>query len=525
MHYELIILSGGIEGYATALLAQLYGLKTAFVCVDTSANDEGLDSDLYLPAAGLKILDLLGFSSHSDKKIKAAHLAAFLRQRLIHNKQIAFYENIKTDYLALHQHTNKPPLDISPTILPNVLPTILPTVSLSYANVDTNSNIWQISSNFLMVGKGMNKFIAQQVFNPKQDISAVFARPYIRYKPNNVQSDVFCPAIAARYWRYGCCFLSAHAAYQPPTLALNPLDLAQSLGEHNPDDKYAYSLDGATYMFFSALQDAQNLFWKIFLVVNQRADANVLAAYQGERLPVVAAQLRLISDILEYKYIKASRKYTFFSNWFKKSPPVLSAKQEKLTCGIIANAVRELAKYAYQSAAIWGSVLPAFPLLGENGLALQVDKLQMAGFLLIGWGKNPVDWLEVVDIDFLAGLRAAFLQIIPAHQPFNPQIRHTTTAKDADAIPKVDATQKNIVSNNPIHQNQKLNNWQQWFAFYKSDFVLVRPDRVVFGTANNMQELSELMQQLKLKLGYKPIVWADLGEDIYDWAEKAQVDL
>ncbi len=454
MRYELVILSGGIEGFSTALLAQFYGLKVAFVALDVNnyMQNEGdyLDLDEYT----LRIFSMLNITA--TPKMLPANLYALLRQRVGSHKQLGFYQ---------------------PAHLSNlVVKSTYECCNLSYLDTDNKANNWNFLADFLIIGKNINNLSINNFFiNLK----------YIHFKPNFKAVAYIRPALLARRWRYENCFLLGNAAYQFPTFIDN-------------DNKN----NNVSIAFSNFLQDAQNLLWKLFLLINQRANPQLLTSYQGERQGIV--QDKLLADLqkLEADLLtnKKNNLFNFFANLFAQKTTI-SNPQTKLSFGIIANSTNQLARYHNQSRKFWGTYLPNFGLTGENTLPFYLDRLQTNGFLLMAWQKNPVDWLTVADIDFLAHLGCAFLQIIPAKNNFSSQIRYTSTAQD-----------------------EKTNHWQQWFKIIQTDFILIRPDKIIFGTANNMPELSELLRQLKLKLAYKFVSLPDLtNEEMDKWAEKAQI--
>jgi len=467
VHYEVVVLSEGVEGYIIALLAQFYGLKTALICADipTSNTDKQPNNQpTVLDAAAARVFSTLGLSSHLDKNNQHPNLRHFLSQKITEHKQIAYYHHINADKLRVDNHPEQ--------------------VRLSY-----DGNKWNLSADFLLCGKDIPTFLQTQLF-PSGGCK------YTQYRPKIQLVDQINAGRIARHWRYERYFLLAGAAYRLPEWL--------AVGEQNANSNV--QTNESAWTLSAALQDAQNLLWKLFLVNNQRASAHLLTAYQGERQPIVAQKIAHCLSHLEYK---AAQSGSFLSKLFAKSPKDNLVEQERLGFGIIANAVDKLSNTAQRSRYIWGTYLPQYPLKGENGLLIQPDRVQMGGFMLIGWAKNPVDWLNVAEVDFLAGLRCSFLQIIPTQQPFSEQIRHTTSAQDVE-------TQGD---SNP-------HNWQQWFKQHQTNFVLVRPDRVIFGTADDMEQLEELLRQLRVKLTYQPVVFPELDDDeFYQWAEKAQVQL
>jgi 2-polyprenyl-6-methoxyphenol hydroxylase-like FAD-dependent oxidoreductase len=233
------------------------------------------------------------------------------------------------------------------------------------------------------------------------------------------------------------------------------------------------------------IKDAFSLIWRLFFYLENRVDKAIFDGYQVERLLLVK---KMIKNSLAFKKTIKNKQKSYWNFLSFVSPKRWIHKHLDIKTVLNTGALNLQDKHA-------GVLIPNFKFLTENGQELRVDKLLGMGFSALGFDENPVDWLYVEDISCLADLKSTFFHIIPKNQLFIPQPRYTRLLQD--------------------HTGE----FQNWLKIAKKRFVFIRPDRLIFGTAQTLVELTQLMQLFKKKIHYLPTPAIELEKQEYERIE------
>ena len=232
----------------------------------------------------------------------------------------------------------------------------------------------------------------------------------------------------------------------------------------------------------SGIRDAQNLCWKLDLVLRGLAPDKLLDTYQTERLPQVVEIVKLATRA--FKIFKtrnplvasirdtAMRIVRRFANNSKLQN--IGCDMPPLTEGILASS----ADGKLQSVA--GEMFIQPQVLTEAGELVLLDRVLQTNFAILGLGT---DWLDVITPEseaFLNGLSIKLIAVVP------PGV--------SDRIPpSVELIQD---------PSERL---RDWFTQRSTQIAIVRPDRYIFGICDR-QQLNETITQLKsLLVGDYPL--------------------
>jgi 3-(3-hydroxy-phenyl)propionate hydroxylase len=216
----------------------------------------------------------------------------------------------------------------------------------------------------------------------------------------------------------------------------------------------------------SGIRDAQNLCWKLDLVLRGLAPDKLLDTYQTERLPHVQEIVKLatrafkifktrnpflalVRDLMLRILRRNNRK---FQNVGSDMPP--------LKHGILANSLA-------------GQMFIQPQVLNKTGQLVLLDRILGNNFAILGL---DTDWLDVITPEseaFLTNLSFKLICVVP-------QISDRST-KFPDRVELIEDTSQQI---------------SDWLAKQRKEIVIIRPDRYVFGVCDR-QDLNATVQQLK----------------------------
>ncbi|MGL4883310.1 MAG: bifunctional 3-(3-hydroxy-phenyl)propionate/3-hydroxycinnamic acid hydroxylase [Waterburya sp.] len=216
----------------------------------------------------------------------------------------------------------------------------------------------------------------------------------------------------------------------------------------------------------SGIRDAQNLCWKLDLVLRGLAPDKLLDTYQTERLPHVQEIVKLATRA--FKIFKTRNPFLAlvrnlmlrilrrnnrnFQNVGSDMPP--------LKHGILANSLA-------------GQMFIQPQVLKKTGQLVLLDRILGNNFAILGL---DTDWLDVITSEseaFLTNLALKLICVVP-------QISDRST-KFPHRVELIEDT------------SQQINDW---LAKQQTEIVIIRPDRYVFGVCDR-QELNATVQQLK----------------------------
>ena len=228
----------------------------------------------------------------------------------------------------------------------------------------------------------------------------------------------------------------------------------------------------------SGLRDVHNLSWKLGLVLNGSADDALLDSYESERKPHVTRMTKgtmflgnlvqtqnpiraWIRDLLFQTIFKIPAIFGRIAQYALRPPPL----QTKLRGGKLGDLV--------------GTYFIQPVVKDEAGNILLLDQLLGPNFAILGVGHDPAAHIHPVDQSL--PLRAA--QIVQ---------RRDKSAKAEKPTPIAQTLQI----------EDHTGTLTAWFAEKKIDFILLRPDRFVFGayTVDNISTaVAELSTHLNLR--------------------------
>ncbi len=258
-------------------------------------------------------------------------------------------------------------------------------------------------------------------------------------------------ALLAEQWRVGRVFLAGDSAHQMPPFA------GQGM--------------------CSGLRDAHNLSWKLALVLQGKADEALLDTYQIERLPHVGRMTRgtmLLGRLIQTR----SQIRAFFRDILFKTilgiPQIFgklahfTLRSPDLQAGIIGSTIHK-ARGTYMIQ----------PLVqGHNGTVTRLDDLMGPNFTILGRNQARPQALKQTNQPTNTIIPAHYFNVVPSNSALTNPTNSDDVVIDSEG------------------------NLADWFSQNQADFVIIRPDRYIFGAykaGDFDQALIELKQALSLK--------------------------
>jgi 2-polyprenyl-6-methoxyphenol hydroxylase-like FAD-dependent oxidoreductase len=265
----------------------------------------------------------------------------------------------------------------------------------------------------------------------------------------------------------------------------------------------------------SGIRDAQNLGWKLDLVLRGLAPDRLLDSYQSERLPHVREIIKLATRAFKIfktrnrlvalvrnmvmRLIQRFTAKTKFQNVGSDMPP--------LRHGILANSVEDKQSVA-------GQMFIQPQVLNNTGQLVLLDHILGNSFAILGINADWLDFITPESQAFLLGLSTKFIYVVPDSSVPCP-------TKFADELELVEDTSNQITD---------------WLTKQQKEIVIIRPDRYVFGTCDR-QQLNTTVKQLQSCLivytrdgndsiiTYNPGVDNDEGLKVDIWIGDSEVPL
>jgi 3-(3-hydroxy-phenyl)propionate hydroxylase len=214
----------------------------------------------------------------------------------------------------------------------------------------------------------------------------------------------------------------------------------------------------------AGIRDAANLAWKLALVLRAGAKDTLLDSYEQERKPHVNALVGFAKKagevIGELDPEKARARDALLRGQLERgeAETIRQAYVPNLTCGILDSA----------SGATAGTLFVQ-PLLGAAGEGALLDDVVAPRFLLATGRPKPQSWLGQASLAGWRRLGGARVVI----------------AADAGAA-----------SGDILHFVERGTLFADWMARLGAAAVVVRPDRYVYGTARDADELNRMVERL-----------------------------
>ena len=235
----------------------------------------------------------------------------------------------------------------------------------------------------------------------------------------------------------------------------------------------------------SGIRDAQNLCWKLDLVLQGLAPDKLLDTYQTERLPHVQEIVKLATRAFKIfktrnpifalvrdtmlRVVQFFTSNTKFQNVGSDMPPL---KQ-----GILASSGNS------QKQLVAGQMFIQPQVLTHTGELVLLDRVLGSGFAILGLDNNCFDAITPEFKTFLTSLLTNFIYVVPAASG-DPLTKFT------HEIEVIEDTSNQITD---------------WLAKQQKEMVIIRPDRYVFGVCDRHELNSTITQLRSLLIGDHPI--------------------
>lgn len=216
----------------------------------------------------------------------------------------------------------------------------------------------------------------------------------------------------------------------------------------------------------AGIKDVHNLAWKVALIQQGQAPLELLDTYYQERQPAIQHLNRL--NMVVRRLFQSSR-WRWLRYVLPNLPRTLLRKRLDLRTHLTTGLV-------YGKQAITGYFAPSPWVTNKRGLRQSLYRALSAQFVLIGWNTNPVDALRPNQLAYLMALGTEFIQITPNNQPFVLDRRYVQ------------------------HLHDYTGTLEQWLRPSKAQYVLLRPDRIVYTAAAKIQPLNDAVRLLSQQL-------------------------
>lgn len=215
------------------------------------------------------------------------------------------------------------------------------------------------------------------------------------------------------------------------------------------------------------IKDVYNVAWKLRAILQQGAKLALLDSYQEERLPHIQRLIRL--NMWVKRLFQSSR-----LRWIKNLVPVLpkSVLQKRLDAGsqIYAGLI------STGKAASIGRMTLSPKVTTQKGKVTSLNVVLDNNFVLLALGSNPVDALRPDQVAYAAALGMQFIQIMPQKEAFALDRRYAQQVHDRTGA------------------------LQYWLKKQRAQYLILRPDRVVYSCCKNKKQLNAHLQELSQQL-------------------------
>ncbi|NBU96702.1 MAG: bifunctional 3-(3-hydroxy-phenyl)propionate/3-hydroxycinnamic acid hydroxylase [Spirochaetia bacterium] len=316
-----------------------------------------------------------------------------------------------------------------------------------------------------MLQKGQTKEYMERPSTVKQYLSKYVNPDHFEVKRKLVYTF---NALVAREWRKGRVFLAGDAAHMTP----------QFIGQG----------------MSAGVRDANNLAWKLDLVLRGLANDELLNTYESERIDHVKEMIELavfLKDLVSLSHPLGAIVRNSILTGVSQSPMI----GDLLNKGKIKpNPVYTNGKYfglpRQLIRGVEGSLSPQPHVRTFKGKNVRLDDLLGIGFSVIGMGVNPLEFLKDDTVSELKEIGFSF--VILYEHGSRPQGRN------------ISATQvKSITEVEDIHG--LMITWFKDTIVGKNPIAILRPDRYTYGLVKPI-DLNEVLSQFILDLKEKVLV-------------------
>lgn len=226
----------------------------------------------------------------------------------------------------------------------------------------------------------------------------------------------------------------------------------------------------------AGIKDVYNLAWKMSLQVAGKLPATILDTYQEERMDNVRYLIKLnlwVKRLFQSSKLKWIKFFVpIIPKWFLQRTWNTSNWIKK---GIVGNTFRGA-----------GRTIPSPLVINKEAKEVHLNTLLGDYYTIIGLNHNPVDAIDIHHLEYLATLQTKFIHTIPSRHKFLDDYRVAENIYD------------------------QLGTLEQWMKAQKANYLIVRPDGVLYESCSNSYQLNKALQKLKKK---QPLLVAKKEED------------
>lgn len=215
----------------------------------------------------------------------------------------------------------------------------------------------------------------------------------------------------------------------------------------------------------AGIKDIANLAWKLYLLKYTQIHSDVLLTYTQERQDNVRHLIQL--NLWVKRLFKSSK-----LRWIKGFVPVIPkwflkrnlTTENHLKVGLVDNKKGN------------GRSIGSLNIVNKKGKKVSLNQQLSRSFCLMTLDENPVDVLSPTAIEYLAHLQTQFIQLTPQKARFLNNGRYAEQVYD------------------------KNGEAEAWLRQNKAQYVLIRPDRMVYGFYNKKLVLNQAIELLAEQL-------------------------
>jgi 3-(3-hydroxy-phenyl)propionate hydroxylase len=226
----------------------------------------------------------------------------------------------------------------------------------------------------------------------------------------------------------------------------------------------------------AGIKDVYNLAWKLSLRKQNKLTEPILDTYQLERMDNVRYLIKLN---LWVKRLFQSSKLKWIKFFVPITPKWLLQKtwdpSSLIKKGIVGNVLKGA-----------GRTILSPIVLNKEAKEVHLNSILGDYYTVLGLDKNPVDAVDVKHIDYLATLQTKFIHLIPSKRKFLDDYR---------------------VAENVYDRSGEL---EEWMKNNKMQYLIIRPDRVLYEGCANAYKLNKALEKLIKK---QPLEAIKIEED------------
>ena len=259
----------------------------------------------------------------------------------------------------------------------------------------------------------------------------------------------------------------------------------------------------------SGIRDAQNICWKLDLVLQGLAPDKLLDTYQTERLPHVQEIVKVATRAFKIfktrnPLVALVRDTVLKMIQFFKNPEKLQnigSDMPPIRQGILQSS----AKNKNKSLAIGQMFIQPQVVTSQGDLVL-LDSVLGQGWAIVGL---QTDWLDGISAQSAVFLNYLFIKLVcvvgSPTSDYLPQYSGHSFPAFARRGLRVTAFRGQVTA--IANPNKQI---KDWLAKHQQEIAIIRPDRYVFGTCNAGELNSTLAQLKSLLIGDRLLLKADL---------------